>query len=79
LAPARRLELEAKLKGDRRSPVKKLSWSFRVGVKLHENPEVVDAAYLGIRRGRVDYQGGPPIVANAGWSTGWTSRSRGAP
>jgi len=60
------LEAEAKLKGDRRSPVKKLSWSFRVGVKLHSNPDVVDTAYLGIRRSRVDYAGGPPLIANSG-------------
>lgn len=66
LVDDRWLEVEAKLKGDRRSPVKKLSWSFRVGVKLHENPDVVDAAYLGIRRGRVDYLGGPKLLANAG-------------
>lgn len=59
-------EVEVKLKGDRRSPARKLSWSFRVGLKLHENPEVVDAAYLGIRRGRVDYGGGSPLLANSG-------------
>jgi hypothetical protein len=60
------LEVEAKLKGDRRSRVKKLSWSFRVGLKLHSNPDVVDAAFLGIRRSRTDYAGGPPLIANSG-------------
>ena len=60
------LEGELKLKGDRRSPVKKLSWSFRVGVKLHSNADVVDTAYLGIRRSRVDYAGGPLLLANSG-------------
>jgi hypothetical protein len=60
------LESELKLKGDRRSPVKKLSWSFRVGVKLHSNPDVVDTAYLGIRRSRVDYVDAPWYVANSG-------------
>jgi hypothetical protein len=60
------LETELKLKGDRRSRVKKLSWSFRVGVKLHSNPDVVDTAFLGIRRGRVDYAGAATLLANAG-------------
>jgi hypothetical protein len=60
------LELEAKLKGDRRSSVKKLSWSFRVGAKLHANGDVLDTAFLGIRRSRVDYAGGPPLLANSG-------------
>jgi hypothetical protein len=60
------LEAEVKLKGDRRSPVKKLSWSFRVGTKLHGNPDVVNAVYVGLRRSRVDYGGGPFLVANSG-------------
>jgi hypothetical protein len=60
------LETEVKLKGDRRSRVKKLSWSFRVGVKLHSNPDVVDTAYVGIRRSRVDYAGAPTLLANSG-------------
>jgi hypothetical protein len=59
-------ELEAKLKGDRRSPVKKLSWSFRVGTKLHRNPDVVNAVYFGVRRSRVDHEGGDFLVANSG-------------
>jgi hypothetical protein len=60
------LEAELKLKGDRRSPVKKLSWSFRVGAKLHSNPDVVDTAYLGIRRSRVDYDDAHWLIANSG-------------
>ena len=60
------VEIESKLKGDRRSPVKKLSWSFRVGTKLHGNPNIVNAWYFGIRRSRVDYQGGDFLVSNSG-------------
>jgi hypothetical protein len=60
------LETELKLKGDRKSPVKKLSWSFRVGVKLHANHDIVNEAYVGIRRSRVDYQDAPWYVANSG-------------
>jgi hypothetical protein len=44
------------MKGDRKSPVKKLSWSFRVGAKLHGNPDIADIIYLSFRRIRVDYQ-----------------------
>ena len=66
LVDDRWLEGELKLKGDRRSPVKKLSWSFRVGAKLHSNPDVVDVMYLGIRRSRVDYQDAPWYIANSG-------------
>ncbi len=60
------LEAELKLKGDRRSKVKKLSWSFRLGVKLHSNRDVVDTGYVGIRRSRVDYGSDPPLLANSG-------------
>ena len=60
------LEAELKLKGDRRSPVKKLSWSFRVGAKLHGNADIVDVLYLGIRRSRVDYEDAPWYIANSG-------------
>jgi hypothetical protein len=49
-------EFEWKIKGDRKSPVKKLSWSFRVGAKLHGNPDITDIIYLSVRRSRVDYQ-----------------------
>jgi len=49
-------EYEWKIKGDRKSPVKKLSWSFRVGAKLHGNPDITDILYVSVRRSRVDYQ-----------------------
>jgi hypothetical protein len=49
-------EYEWKIKGDRKSPVKKLSWSFRVGAKFHGNPNITDVIYFSIRRSRVDYQ-----------------------
>ena len=48
-------EYEWKIKGDRKSPVNKLSWSFRVGLKLHENPDITDIIYLSFRRSRLDY------------------------
>lgn len=49
-------EFEWKMKGDRKSPVKKLSWSFRIGAKLHGNPDITDIVYLSIRRSRLDYK-----------------------
>jgi hypothetical protein len=60
------LEAELKLKGDRVSEEMKLSWSFRVGVKLHDNPDIADTAYLGLRRSRVDYQDDSLLLANSG-------------
>ncbi len=48
-------EIEWKIKGDRKSPVKKLSWSFRIGAKLHGNPDITDIYYLSFRRSRLDY------------------------
>jgi hypothetical protein len=49
-------EIEWKMKGDRKSPVKKLSWSFRIGAKLHGNPDITDILYLSFRRSRLDYR-----------------------
>jgi hypothetical protein len=49
-------EFEWKMKGDRRSPIKKLSWSFRIGAKLHGNPDITDIIYVSFRRSRTDYR-----------------------
>lgn len=43
-------EIEWKLKGDRRIGPVYHSWSFRVGAKAHDHPEIVDVFYFGIRR-----------------------------
>jgi hypothetical protein len=48
-------EFEWKMKGDRKSDVKKLSWSFRIGAKIHDNHDITDILYLSFRRSRVDY------------------------
>jgi hypothetical protein len=56
------LEIESKVKGDRKSPVKKLSWSFRVGAKFHGNPNIADIAYIGLRRSRLDYVEHPDLI-----------------
>jgi len=66
LVDDRWVEAELKLKGDRVSEEMKLSWSFRVGVKLHDSPWITDTAFLGLRRSRVDYQDGSLLLANSG-------------
>ena len=43
-------EVEWKLKGDRRLDPIYHSFSFRIGAKIHENPEIADAYYVGLRR-----------------------------
>jgi hypothetical protein len=50
-------EFEWKLKGERQFREEKLSWSFRLGVKNHGNPDISDVAYIGMRRSNLDYQG----------------------
>lgn len=61
-------ELEWKIKGDRKSPIKKLSWSFRIGAKQHGNRDITDILYLSFRRSRVDYRpGGDPLFNNSGF------------
>jgi len=62
------VELESKVKGDRRSPVKKLSWSFRAGLKFHSSRYIADVAYFALRRARLDYaDDAPPFLANSGF------------
>ena len=79
LVDDRWLETELKLKGDRVGEEQKLSWSFRVGVKLHDNPDITDTAYLGLRRSRVDYQDGPLWLANSGIEYRFDVSLRGRP
>ena len=43
-------EVELKLKGDRRIDEIYHSWSFRIGVKIHGNPDIADVNYFGLRR-----------------------------
>ena len=55
LIPDHNLESEWKLKGDRVFANEKLSWSFRVGAKTHENPDISNTVYLGFRRSDLDF------------------------
>ncbi len=56
--PDKWLNFEIKLKGTRDKKESDLDWSFRLGARLHGNPDFVDAVYLGARRKRIDYNKG---------------------
>ena len=61
-------EFEWKIKGDRKTPAQKLSWSFRVGAKLHGNRDITDIVYLSFRRSMVDYKTEEyPLFSNSGF------------
>lgn len=58
MLPDHNLEAEWKLKGDRVFQDEKLSWSFRVGAKVHENKDIANSVYLGFRRSNLDFSAG---------------------
>jgi hypothetical protein len=49
-------ELEWKIKGKLDYPDEKMDWSFRVGVKNHSNPDIVDVMYLSARRNNMGFR-----------------------
>ena len=49
-------EIEWKIKGDRDYPKQKLSWSFRIGAKFHDHPDITDVYYVSVRRSRLDFE-----------------------
>jgi hypothetical protein len=53
--PDKWMELETKVKGSDITPDRNLSWSFRVGTKLHGNSEVASTMYVAIKRDRADF------------------------
>jgi len=55
LIPDNWYELEWKIKGKMEYPGEKLSWSFRVGVKKHSNPDIVDVIYLSLARSNMGF------------------------
>lgn len=58
LIPDHNVEAEWKAKGDRVFKDDKLSWSFRIGAKVHQNPDISNTVYLGFRRNHLDYKAG---------------------
>lgn len=61
------LELEWKIKGDRKFSTHDLHWSFRVGGKLHDNPYIKDVIYLSLRRSMLDLEEYASILKNSGF------------
>ncbi|CAH2032234.1 hypothetical protein [Trichlorobacter ammonificans] len=59
LVPDHSLEAEWKLKGERSFRDEKLSWSFRVGAKIHDNTNISNTVYLGARRSDLDFRVNP--------------------
>jgi hypothetical protein len=55
LIPDHNVEIEWKMKGERIFKEDKLSWSFRLGTKLHENPDITNTVYFGLRRSNLDF------------------------
>ncbi len=49
-------EIEWKILGSRDLNDYKLKWSYRIGAKLHEHPEITDSVYIGFRRSRLDFE-----------------------
>ncbi|PKM99267.1 MAG: hypothetical protein CVU78_07215 [Elusimicrobia bacterium HGW-Elusimicrobia-2] len=48
-------QLEWKIKGVRVTRFSKQIWSFRTGMKLHDNPAISDSFYFSLFRDRIDY------------------------
>lgn len=64
----RSYEVEWKVKGDREFLTNVLKWSFRVGARFHENKEIRDVIYLGLRRSRLDFKADAnSILKNSGF------------
>jgi hypothetical protein len=61
-------EYEWKMKGDMKTPDKKLSWSFRFGAKIHGNPYITDVFYVSVRRSRLDYK---PVGSSLFYNSGF--------
>lgn len=61
-------EIEWKLKGDRIFSNQKLTWSFRLGGKIHDHSDITDSIYVSLRRSRLDYEApASSILKNSGF------------
>jgi hypothetical protein len=49
------LEFEFKAKGDIRKAQESRTWSFRIGAKWHDHPEITDIFYLGLKRDHLGF------------------------
>lgn len=72
LVPDHSLEAEWKLKGERSFSGDKLSWSFRLGAKVHENPNIANTLYVGFRRSDLDFAVNPiEFLKNSSFDLRW--------
>ncbi|MBN1621897.1 MAG: hypothetical protein JW871_04835 [Endomicrobiales bacterium] len=49
-------ELEWKIKGDKITEKRTISWSYRIGTKQHDHSDIKDVLYFSIFRDRVDFK-----------------------
>ncbi len=49
-------EMEIKLKGSDFRHMHDISWSYGVGIKIHDNSEIKNTVYLNVKRVRIDYK-----------------------
>jgi hypothetical protein len=72
LIPDDSLEAEWKMKGERSFKEEKLSWSFRLGAKVHDNPNIADTLYAGFRRSNLDFRVNPfDFLRNSSFDVRW--------
>jgi hypothetical protein len=72
LIPDHSLEAEWKMKGERNFKDEKLSWSFRVGAKVHDNPNIANTMYVGFRRSNLDFRVNPfDFLRNTTFDVRW--------
>lgn len=72
LIPDHSLEAEWKLKGERSYKDDRLSWSFRIGAKVHENPNISNTFYVGFRRSDLDFRVNPiEFLRNSTFDVRW--------
>lgn len=72
LIPDHSLEAEWKMKGERSFKEEKLSWSFRLGAKVHENPNIANTFYIGFRRSDLDFRVNPfEFLRNSTFEVRW--------
>jgi len=72
LIPDHSLEAEWKLKGERSYKDDKLSWSFRVGAKVHENQNISNTFYVGFKRSDLDFRVNPiEFLRNSTFDVRW--------
>lgn len=72
LIPDHSLEAEWKMKGERSFKDEKLSWSFRLGAKVHENPDIANTFYVGFRRSNLDFRVNPfEFLRNSSFDVRW--------